>query len=114
LAIFDSLGARPLAERLRRALRQAGARAVPRGAQPRTRANEAGLTGREMAVLALLADGWRNARIAQHLSRSPRTIDHHVEAILGKLGAANRTEAVAAAQRRGLLPRTSKIGGGGV
>ncbi|MEP7294628.1 MAG: AAA family ATPase [Burkholderiales bacterium] len=105
LDILDGLGARPLAERIRRQLRQAGARAVPRGAQARTRANAAGLTAREFAVLELLADGWRNAQIAQRLSRSPRTVEHHVEAILGKLDVATRGEAVATARRRGLLPK---------
>lgn len=105
LEILDGLGARPLAERVRRQLRQAGARAVPRGAQARTRANEAGLTAREFAVLELLADGWRNAQIAERLSRSPRTVEHHVEAILGKLDVATRGEAAVAARRRGLLPK---------
>ena len=105
LEILDGLGARPLAERVRRQLRQAGVRAVPRGAQARTRANEAGLTAREFAVLELLADGWRNAQIAERLSRSPRTVEHHVEAILGKLDVATRGEAAVAARRRGLLPK---------
>ncbi|MDB5851108.1 MAG: hypothetical protein JWP29_4860, partial [Rhodoferax sp.] len=85
---------------------------VPRGAQPRTRANAAGLTPRELTVLGLLADGWRNAQIADRLSRSTRTVEHHVEAILDKLGAASRAEAVATAQRRGLLPQTLKMGNG--
>ena len=64
LALLDRLGARPLAERIRRVLRDAGARAVPRGANEPTRLNVAGLTRREAEVLELLARGYRNARIA--------------------------------------------------
>jgi DNA-binding CsgD family transcriptional regulator len=105
LAILDRLGARPLAERLRAQMRAAGVRSVPRGPQPRTRSNAAGLTARELEVLALVAEGWRNAQIAARLSRSTRTVDHHLEAILAKLGAATRGEALAAARRLGLLPR---------
>ena len=110
LAVLDRLGARPLAERIRRALREAGVRAVPRGANEPTRQNAAGLTRREAEVLALLARGYRNAQIAAELSRSPRTIEHHVEAILAKLGAATREQALAVARERGLLPAVRKNG----
>jgi len=105
LAILDRLRARPLAERLRADMRAAGAHAVPRGPQQRTLGNAAGLTARELEVLALVARGWRNAQIATQLSRSTRTVDHHVEAILAKLGATTRAEALLAAQRLGLLPK---------
>jgi DNA-binding NarL/FixJ family response regulator len=54
-------------------------------------------------VLALVADGLRNAEIAQRLFLSPRTVDHHVSAILRKLGAHTRGEAAAEAARLGLL-----------
>jgi DNA-binding CsgD family transcriptional regulator len=103
LAILDRLGARPLAERVRRGMREAGVRSVPRGASAAARANAAGLTARELEVLAQLAEGRRNAEIAARLSRSARTVDHHVESILAKLGATSRTEAVAAARRLGLV-----------
>jgi DNA-binding CsgD family transcriptional regulator len=102
LAILERLGARPLADEVRRRMREAGL-AVPRGARAATRANGAGLTTREMEVLRLLARGWQNARIAQELSRSPRTVEHHLEAILAKLEVGSRGEAVAAARERGLL-----------
>jgi DNA-binding CsgD family transcriptional regulator len=105
LAILDRLRARPLAERIRADMRAAGTRAVPRGPQTRTLGNAAGLTARELEVLTLVARGWRNAQIATQLSRSTRTIDHHVEAILAKLGAATRAEALTAAQRLGVLPK---------
>ncbi|MBV9891622.1 MAG: AAA family ATPase [Rhizobacter sp.] len=103
LALLDKLGAKPLAERVRRRMRQAGVRSVPRGAAATTRSNEAGLTARELEVLALVADGRRNVEIAKCLSRSARTIEHHVESILAKLEVGSRAEAVTAARRLGLL-----------
>jgi DNA-binding NarL/FixJ family response regulator len=54
-------------------------------------------------VLGLLADGLSNAEIAAHLTVSPKTVDHHVSAVLGKLGVPRRGLAAAAARRRGLL-----------
>ena len=105
LAILDKLGAKPLTERVRRQMREAGVRSVPRGAATATRSNEAGLTARELEVLALVANGCRNAEIAARLSRSARTVEHHVESILAKLGAASRAEAVATARRLGLLAK---------
>ena len=73
------------------------------GRAPTTRANEAELTTRELDVLALVAEGLRNAEIAERLFVSRRTVDHHVSAILRKLEAGSRGEAVATAQRLGLL-----------
>jgi DNA-binding CsgD family transcriptional regulator len=54
-------------------------------------------------VLALLGDGLRNAEIAERLYLSPRTVDHHVSAILRKLEAKSRGGAVAEGRRLGLL-----------
>jgi DNA-binding NarL/FixJ family response regulator len=56
-----------------------------------------------MQVLQLLAQGSTNAQLAQQLHRSTKTIDHHVAAILDKLGVHSRTEAVAAAFARGII-----------
>jgi len=103
LALLDRLGARPLADQVRATMRAAGIAAVPRGPRAATRRNAAGLTARELQILALVAEGCRNAEIAVRLSRSTRTIDHHIEAILAKLGAPSRGEAAAAARRLGLL-----------
>ena len=97
------LGARPLATLVARKLRESGARSVPRGPRATTRANEAELTPRELDVLALAAEGRRNAEIAGRLFLSTRTVEHHVSAIRRKLGARTRGEAVAAAGRLGLL-----------
>jgi len=97
------LGARPLARVVSRRLRERGAAGVRRGPRRSTRANPASLTSRELDVLGLVADGLRNAEIAGRLFLSPRTVDHHVSAILRKLGAHSRGEAVAVAGRLGLL-----------
>jgi DNA-binding NarL/FixJ family response regulator len=64
--------------------------------------NPAGLTARELEVLPLLAEGLRNAQIAERLIISPKTVDHHVSAILRKLNARTRGEAGAQAARLGL------------
>jgi DNA-binding CsgD family transcriptional regulator len=105
LEIFDGLGARPLAEWLRSRMRMEGIRGIPRGPRQSTRENAVGLTAREMQVLMLVAEGCQNSKIAERLSRSPRTIDHHLAAILAKLSVESRTEAVAAARRLGILPQ---------
>jgi LuxR family maltose regulon positive regulatory protein len=62
------------------------------------------LTGREAEVLRLLAAGKSNQRIAHELVVALDTVKKHVTHILGKLGAANRTEAVARARQLGLIP----------
>jgi DNA-binding NarL/FixJ family response regulator len=61
------------------------------------------LTSRELEVLALLAQGLPNKTIAHRLTISEHTVKFHVGAILAKLGAASRTEAVMLAARQGLL-----------
>ena len=102
LEIFDRLGARPELDRLRQRLRAAGARHIPRGPRPATRGNPFGLTAREAEIAALLARALTNARIGARLHISPKTVDHHVSAILGKLGVASREEAGRVAQKLGL------------
>ena len=62
------------------------------------------LTDRELEVLALLAAGTSNSRIAAELVVTLDTVKKHVSHVLGKLGAANRTEAVTRARQLGLLP----------
>ncbi|MCY7302287.1 MAG: LuxR C-terminal-related transcriptional regulator [Thermoleophilia bacterium] len=103
---YDELqAARRTPRRTTRVTAIAGARCP--GSSPRTRAatreSPAGLTARELDVLALLANGLRNAQIAERLVISPRTVDHHVSAILRKLQSSTRDEAVARAGELGLL-----------
>jgi DNA-binding CsgD family transcriptional regulator len=61
-----------------------------------------GLTEREVDVLRLLAHGKSNQQIAEELDISRHTAGHHVGSILGKIGAANRTEAASYALRHGI------------
>jgi DNA-binding CsgD family transcriptional regulator len=101
----EVLGALPLASAIRRTLQQRGARGIPRGPRPSTRSHPAGLTAREVNVLAVLAEGRSNQEIAERLFLSPRTVENHIAAILPKLGAANRAEASEAARRLGIIPQ---------
>lgn len=98
VAALDALEARPAAKRAREMARKAGAAsrlpAQQRGPYTVARAHPLGLTKRECEVLALVADGVGNREMAQRLFRSARTIEHHVSAVLAKLSAANRMEAM--------------------
>ncbi len=107
LRIFDRLGALPAAELTRKRLRGRGVRGLPRGPHPGTRANPQGLTSRQFEILPLLAEGLRNVEIADRLSTSPRTVEHHVSAVLAKLDAHSRAEAVRRAYELGLLAQAS-------
>ena len=98
---LQRLGARPAADAVARRLRELGVRRLPRRPPRATAANPAGLTARELEVLALLGSDLRNADIAARLHISEKTVDHHVSAILAKLGVRSRREAArVAAERR--------------
>ncbi|WFP64748.1 LuxR family transcriptional regulator [Mesorhizobium sp. WSM4904] len=103
LDIFEGLGARPVAQHVRGMMRQSGVSHIARGPRQATRANLAGLTQRQMEVLQLIERGFSNKKIAAHLTISPKTVDHHVSAVLEKLEAVSRGEATAAARASGLL-----------
>ena len=96
---FDRFGAVARAGRLRDDMKARGLK-VPRGPRPATAADPIGLTARQREVLALIAEGLSNAAIAERLHLSAKTVDHHVSAILGKLGVSSRGQA--AAQHREL------------
>jgi len=101
LATLERLGAVAAATLVRRDLRRMGVSHLPRRPRPRTRANPAGLTDRQLEVLALLAEGLTNAEIADRLVVSVRTVDHHVAAVLAKLNVGSRREAARAAAALG-------------
>ncbi len=113
LSIFEQLGAGPAVQMLRKKMREQGVRGVPRGSRTSTRDNPLGLTRREAEILALLSEGLRNSAIAKRLFVSTKTVDHHVSAILNKLGVPSRAEAVAMARKQsdkgGLLVVPAKI-----
>jgi DNA-binding NarL/FixJ family response regulator len=107
---FRRLGAWPAADALARSLRELGQRPVPRRPRRGTLDNPARLTDREVEVLRLLAEDLRNIDMAARLHISAKTVDHHVSAILTKLGVATRRDAGRAAGRllapeHGDLPR---------
>jgi DNA-binding CsgD family transcriptional regulator len=103
LQLFLALGAAPAADRVRQDLRRAGVNRLRRGPRSSTRAHPAGLTRRESEILALLARNLSNPAIGGRLFVSPKTVEHHVSAILGKLDVATRDAAVVEARRRGWL-----------
>ncbi len=103
LEVLDELDAKPLATEVRSRLRELGMTRIPRGPRGETRANPAGLTVRQVDVLRLLVQGLTNAEIASQLVVSVRTVESHVAAVLDKLGAASRREAVACAADLGVL-----------
>jgi DNA-binding CsgD family transcriptional regulator/tetratricopeptide (TPR) repeat protein len=95
---FERLGARRDADEAGALLRDLGVagRTVAHGERDE-------LTAREREVLALIAAGLSNAEIARRLVISPKTAEHHVGRVLGKLGVRSRAEAAAHAVREGLV-----------
>ena len=102
---LERLGARRTAAHASRELRRRGVRDLRRGPHAATKDNPSGLTARELDVLKLVAAGMRNAQIAEQLVVSPKTVGHHVSAILAKLSVSSRTEAAAEAARLGIIER---------
>jgi DNA-binding CsgD family transcriptional regulator len=84
-------------------MRQLGIRSIPAGPRTATRADPLGLTRREREVLELICAGHTNAEIAAKLFISPKTVDHHVSAVLAKLDAPTREVAATHAARLGLV-----------
>ncbi len=82
LAVFDQLGAHRAADGLRQRLALSPAAKF-------------GLTERQLDILAYLVEGLTNAEIATRLNLSPKTVDHHVSAVLAKLDVRTRAEAAA-------------------
>ncbi|MBW0014865.1 AAA family ATPase [Mycobacterium sp.] len=98
LATFRRLGATAAARRSRQRL-TALRGATPRSRPADVRADPDGLSRRQREVLTLITAGHSDADIATKLCISPKTVGHHVQAILAKLGVANRTQAAAEARQ---------------
>ena len=106
LASFESLGAKPAAAEALGRLRAMGARKIPRGPRASTATHPYGLTAREQQILQLLVEDLSNREIAARLFLSEKTVDHHVSAILGKLGVHSRGQA---ARRAAFVPAEMSI-----
>ncbi len=95
IAIFDHIGAVACARhgrRLARKLASAGVKGIKTGPRAAARSNRFGLTPKELHIVSFLAHGLSNQDIAARVSRSERTIEHHVSTVLGKLGARRRSD----------------------
>jgi DNA-binding CsgD family transcriptional regulator len=104
LVELQALGAEGAVTAARRILRRRGVRGLARGPRAATARTAHGLTPRQLEVLGFLMRGLRNAEIADRMVVSERTVDHHVSAVLQKLGVQSRTQAVMEAERQGLVP----------
>jgi DNA-binding CsgD family transcriptional regulator len=105
LGLVREMGAVAVYRRMSMILRAAGVKNLPRGARESTKSNVALLTGREIDVLRLLKEGMKNKEIAAKLFISPKTVDHHISALLLKLDVESRAKAVNEAMRRGILEK---------
>jgi DNA-binding CsgD family transcriptional regulator len=103
IKIVHELGAIAVYEKMKQEMRTAGIKSIPRGIRKSTQANPAFLTERELGVLRLMHEGMQNKEIAASLYISPKTVDHHISAILYKLEAKSRTKAVQESIRLGIL-----------
>ncbi|MFO0991849.1 MAG: AAA family ATPase [Hyphomicrobiales bacterium] len=97
LEILARLGAAPAAALIRSNVRAKGGRSIPRGPRSTTKADPLGLTRRQAEILRLVAEKLSNKEVAKRLKISPKTVDHHVCAVLAKLNVSTRQEAAALA-----------------
>lgn len=102
LTMLEELDAPGTTERARMLLQERGLRVQPARPRLTTRVNPSGLTNRQVDVARLLARGFTNSELAKRLYISPRTADHHVSAILAKLGLSNRRDVIRLAGDLGL------------
>ncbi len=103
LRLLDRAGATRTADLVRQRLRVRGFQGVPRGPRKSAAGAVPVLTDRQADVLRLIAKGMTNQQIADELFVARRTVDNHVSAILSRLGADDRHQAVDEAGAQGLL-----------
>ncbi len=108
IAIFDRIGAVACAQygrRLARKLASEGVKGIKTGPRAAARSNRFGLTPKELQIVSHLAHGRSNHEIAALVSRSERTVEHHVSTVLAKLGAKKRTDVA------GILDESGELAG---
>ncbi len=96
--IFDRLGASATSSFIKQKMRESGIKSIPKGPRKTTRENIAGLTNRQLEILNLLEQGLSNIEIGNKLYISPKTVEHHITAILSKLNIHSRHVAAAFAR----------------
>jgi DNA-binding CsgD family transcriptional regulator/tetratricopeptide (TPR) repeat protein len=97
-SILEGLEARPAVSIARKMAKELGVETLlpkpRRGPYSAARSHPLGLTQREIEVLGLISQGYGNQDIAKRLFRSPRTVEHHVSSVLGKMNASGRMDVV--------------------
>ncbi len=93
--IFDRLSASATSQRVKQIMRERGIKSIPKGPRKSTLKNPNGLTARQLEILNLISKGLSNNEIGSKLFISPKTVDHHISAILSKLNIHSRFEAAA-------------------
>jgi DNA-binding CsgD family transcriptional regulator/tetratricopeptide (TPR) repeat protein len=91
LDFIGAVGSAAVARKLARQHSRAGVKGIKVGPHAASRKNPFGLTPRELEIATLIVDGYSNQRIAEAFSRSTRTVEHQVSALLGKLGLTQRS-----------------------
>jgi DNA-binding CsgD family transcriptional regulator len=109
LRILTDLRAAAVIRVARKKMRSLGIRSIPAGPRSATREHPLGLTRREREVLDLICAGCTNAEIAERLYISAKTVDHHVSAVLAKLGTPTRNAAAAEAARLGVAGAAGRL-----
>jgi DNA-binding NarL/FixJ family response regulator len=101
--LLEDVGAVATGNLFKAKLKIKGVRHVTRGPRESTLNNPGQLTDRQIDILTLLRKGLQNKEIADKLFISPKTVDHHISAILSKLDVSSRAKAVLEAQKLGIL-----------
>jgi DNA-binding CsgD family transcriptional regulator len=103
LTILNDLGAAATRDKLKSDLKLKGVKNIPRGLRESTRKNPAQLTDRQIEILVRLKEGSTYKEIADKLFISPKTVEHHISAILEKLDVNSRSKAVLKAESLGVI-----------
>jgi ATP/maltotriose-dependent transcriptional regulator MalT len=93
--IFEKLGAIAASQLIKQKMRKTGIKNIPKGPRQSTKENPSGLTGRQLEILDLVANGLSNSDIGNKLYISARTVENHISTIFSKLNIHTRTEAAA-------------------